>query len=72
MAGKILAHLALDRKSPLLELSMVRRKPFPFPPEPLRRLAVAAVTRSLRKVDAGGKPGVMLRVLDAMGISFSS
>ena len=72
MAGRILAHLALDRKSPLLELSMVRRKPFPFPPEPLRRLAVAAVTRSLRRVDAGGKPGVMLRVLDALGISFSS
>ena len=72
VAGKILAHLALDRKSPLLELSMVRRKPFPFPPEPLRRLAVAAVTRSLRKVDAGGKAGVMLKVLDAMGISFSS
>ena len=41
-------------------------------PEPLRRLAVAAVTRSLRKVDAGGKPGAMLRVLDAMGIGFSS
>ena len=72
VAGKILAHLALDRKSPLLELSMVRKKPFPFPPEPLRRLAVSAVTRSLRKVDAGGKPGVMLKVLDAMGISFSS
>jgi glycine/D-amino acid oxidase-like deaminating enzyme len=72
VAGKVLAHLALDRKSPLLDLAMVRRKPFPFPPEPLRRLAVAAVTRSLRKVDAGGKPGVMLKVLDAMGISFSS
>jgi glycine/D-amino acid oxidase-like deaminating enzyme len=72
IAGKILAHLALDRKSPLLELSMVRRKPFPFPPEPLRRLAVAAVTRSLRKVDAGGRPGALLKVLGAMGISFSS
>ena len=72
VAGKILAHLALDRKSPLLELSMVRKKPFPFPPEPLRRLAVSAVTRSLRKVDAGGKPGPMLKVLDAMGIGFSS
>ncbi len=71
VAGKILAHLALDRQSPLLELSMVRRKPFPFPPEPLRRLAVSVVTRSLRKVDAGGKPGMMLRALDALGISFS-
>jgi glycine/D-amino acid oxidase-like deaminating enzyme len=72
VAGRILAHLALERKSPLLELSMVRKKPFPYPPEPLRRLAVAAVTRSLRRVDAGAKPGLLLKVLDAMGISFSS
>lgn len=72
VAGKILAHLALDRKSPLLELSMVRRKPFPFPPEPLRGLAVSAVTRSLRRVDAGRRPGALLKVLDALGISFSS
>jgi hypothetical protein len=51
---------------------MVRKKPFPFPPEPLRRLAVAAVTRSLRRVDQGAKPGPLLKVLDALGISFSS
>jgi glycine/D-amino acid oxidase-like deaminating enzyme len=72
LAGQILAHLALEKPSPLLELSMVRRKPFPYPPEPLRRLAVSAVTRSLRRVDAGRRPGPLLRILDAMGISFSS
>jgi len=72
VAGKILAHLALERSSPLLELSMVRRKPIPYPPEPLRRLAVSVVTRSLRRVDAGGRPGPFLKLLDAMGISFSS
>lgn len=72
VAGKILAHLALERSSPLLELSMVRKKPFPYPPEPLRRLAVAAVTRSLRRVDRGAKPGLMLKVLDLLGIGFSS
>ncbi len=72
LAGRILAHLALEKASPLLELSLVRRKPFPYPPEPLRRLAVSAVTRSLRRVDAGRKPGPLLRLLDAIGISFSS
>ncbi len=72
VAGRILAHLALERRSPLLELSMVRKKPFPFPPEPLRRLSVAAVTRSLRAVDAGRKPGLLLKILDRLGISFSS
>jgi len=72
VAGRILAHLVLDRASPLLELSMVRKKPFPYPPEPLRRAAVGAVTRSLRRVDAGGRPGLFLRILDAIGIGFSS
>jgi len=72
VAGKILAHLVLEKPSPLLSLSMVRRKPFPFPPEPLRRLAVSSVTRALRRVDAGKAPGPLLKVLDALGISFSS
>jgi glycine/D-amino acid oxidase-like deaminating enzyme len=72
VAGKILAHLALEKPSPLRELSMVRRKPFPYPPEPLRSAAVALVTRALRRVDAGGKPGALLRALDALGIGFSS
>ncbi len=72
VAGRILAHLTLEKESPLLDLSMVRKKPVPFPPEPLRRFAVAAVTRSLRRVDQGGRPNVLLRVLDRFGIGFSS
>ncbi|HSS45313.1 MAG TPA: FAD-binding oxidoreductase, partial [Thermoanaerobaculia bacterium] len=72
LAGKILAHLVLDRGSPLLRLAMVQRKPFPYPPEPLRTLAVAAVTRALRRVDAGGRPSLLLRTLEALGIGFSS
>ena len=72
IAGRILAHLALDRPSELFELALVRRQPFPFPPEPLRSWAVAGVTRALRRVDAGGRPGVLLRLLDRLGIGFSS
>jgi glycine/D-amino acid oxidase-like deaminating enzyme len=72
LAGKILAHMALERRSPLLELAMVRRKPVPYPPEPLRRVAVAAVTRALRRVDSGKPSGPLLRVLEKLGIGFSS
>jgi len=72
LAGQILAHMALERPSPLLDLAMVRRKPFPYPPEPLRSLAVRLVTKALRRVDAGGRPGLLLRCLDAMGIGLSS
>ena len=72
LAGKVLAHMALARPSPLLDLTLVRRKPFPYPPEPARRWAVKAVTRDLRRVDAGGRPSPLLRLLDALGIGLSS
>jgi hypothetical protein len=64
--------MALDRPSELLELSLVTKPPFPFPPEPLRSWSVAAVTRALRKVDQGERPSLLLRALDRMGIGFSS
>lgn len=72
LAGRILAHLALDRASDLLGLSLVTKPPFPYPPEPLRGLAVRAVTRALRRVDAGEPPNLMLRLLERMGLGFSS
>jgi len=72
MAGRILAHLALERSSDLLELALVQRPPFPYPPEPLRTWAVRSVTRALRRVDAGAEPGILLRLLDRLGVGFSS
>ncbi len=72
IAGRILAHMALDRGSDLLDLSLVTKPPFPYPPEPLRGWAVNAVTAALRKVDAGQSPNLLLRVLDRMGLGFSS
>ena len=32
IAGRILAHLALDRPGELLDLALVKQKPFPYPP----------------------------------------
>ncbi|HET7241522.1 MAG TPA: FAD-binding oxidoreductase [Gemmatimonadales bacterium] len=72
LAGRILAHLALDRPSDLLDLALVRKRPFPYPPEPLRSWSVTAVTRALRRVDEGQPPGLMLRVLERLGVGFSS
>lgn len=72
LAGKILAHLALERPSDLTRLSLVTRRPFPYPPEPVRSFAVQAVTRALRRVDRGESPSLLLRILDAFGIGFSS
>jgi hypothetical protein len=72
IAGKILAHMALAKPHELLQLSMVQHKPLPYPPEPLRSWAVNAVTHALRRVDAGAKPNLLLRVLDFLGVGFSS
>lgn len=72
IAGRVLAHLALDRPGDLLDLALVRKAPFPYPPEPFRGWAVNAVTRALRKVDAGESPSLLLRLLDRMGVGFSS
>ena len=72
IAAKVLAHRALERPTELFDLKMVREKPFPYPPEPFRSLAVSMVTRSLRRVDAGENPGLLLKLLNRLGIGFSS
>ncbi|MCM2332799.1 MAG: FAD-binding oxidoreductase [Anaeromyxobacteraceae bacterium] len=72
VAGRVLAHLVLEQRHELLDLALVRRKPLPYPPEPLRGWAVDAVTRDLRKVDEGEAPSAMLRLLEKLGIGFSS
>ncbi len=72
LAGKLLAHLALERRSELAELALMRKPPFPYPPEPLRSWSVGLVTRALRRVDDGAAPGLLLKILDRLGIGFSS
>ena len=70
VAGKILAHMALQKSDALLNLAIVKKKPFPYPPEPLRSISVKMVSSSLRKLDRGESPSITLRLLDAMGIGF--
>ena len=54
-------------------LTMVRRKPLPFPPEPLRYAVVEATRRSLARADAnGGRRNLWLRTLDRLGLGFDS
>ncbi|HSE42479.1 MAG TPA: FAD-binding oxidoreductase, partial [Acidobacteriota bacterium] len=72
LAGKILAHMALEKRSDLLDLALVQNKPVPYPPEPFRKLAVKAVTNALRKTDQGEKESVLLKILNRLRIGFSS
>ena len=53
-------------------LRMTRRRPVPFPPEPLRSIAVRQAQKALAHEDQTGQRGLFLRVLDRFGIGFDS
>jgi glycine/D-amino acid oxidase-like deaminating enzyme len=70
------AAVALDlvdgRDSERTRLGMVRRKPVPFPPEPIRYAAVRATRAALAAEDRTGRRGLWLRTLDKLGVGFDS
>ncbi|GAA1764402.1 FAD-dependent oxidoreductase [Streptomonospora arabica] len=54
-------------------LAMVRAKPVPFPPEPLRYAGIQATKRAIAAADRdGGRRNAWLRTLDAVGMGFDS
>jgi hypothetical protein len=54
-------------------LAMVRSRPVPFPPEPLRYGAIGLTRRGMAKADRrGGRRGPWLRVLDRLNLGFSA
>lgn len=54
-------------------LAMVRGKPLPFPPEPLRYGVIELTRRSIAQADArDGRRNVWLRTLDRFGLGFDS
>jgi glycine/D-amino acid oxidase-like deaminating enzyme len=71
------ARVALDlldaRRSEAVRLEFVRRKPMPFPPEPLRWAVIQATRAGLAAADRrGGRRGAWLRLLDRLGLGFDS
>jgi glycine/D-amino acid oxidase-like deaminating enzyme len=70
------AAVALDlvdgKDTELTRLGMVRRKPIPFPPEPIRYAAVRATRASLAAEDRTGRRNLWLRGLDRIGVGFDS
>jgi glycine/D-amino acid oxidase-like deaminating enzyme len=54
-------------------LEMVRRRPLPFPPEPLASVGIQATRWSLDRADhQAGRRNLLLRTLDALGLGFDS
>jgi glycine/D-amino acid oxidase-like deaminating enzyme len=55
------------------ELEMVRKRPLPFPPEPLASIGIQATRWSLDRADhSAGRRNLLLRTLDALGLGFDS
>ncbi|HET7047222.1 MAG TPA: FAD-dependent oxidoreductase [Solirubrobacteraceae bacterium] len=71
------ARVGLDlldgRVAEATELEMVRRRPLPFPPEPLRSGVIQLTRNRLAAADRnGGRRGIWLTALDRMGLGFDS
>lgn len=61
------------RNTERTDLEMVRTKPLPFPPEPIRSWGINLTTASLQKADEnGGRRNLWLRTLDQLGLGFDS
>jgi glycine/D-amino acid oxidase-like deaminating enzyme len=75
-ASRFGALVALDllegRENERTALEMVRKRPVPFPPEPLRYPLVQVTRSALAREDATGSRGSWLRLLDRFGVGFNS
>lgn len=76
-ATRFAAEVALDQlaglDTPRTRLRMVRERPVPFPPEPLRWAGIRATTWSLARADRNeGRPNLWLRAMDRLGLGFDS
>ena len=53
-------------------MQFVTRKALPWPPEPVRWMSVRMTQRALTKADKnGGRRGLWLKLLDALGLGFT-
>jgi glycine/D-amino acid oxidase-like deaminating enzyme len=71
--ARVALDLAYGRDTELTRLEMVKSRPIPFPPEPLRYATVQATRRALARADErGGRRGPWLQLLDRIGAGFDS
>ena len=71
--AQVMLDLLAGEQTERTRLAMVRERPLPFPPEPLRWAGIRLTTRSLARADAdGGRRNLWLRALDRAGLGFDS
>ena len=62
-----------DEETDRTQLAMVRKRPMPFPPEPLRWLFIRITQSAIKRADSHqGRRNLWLKFLDALGVGFDS
>lgn len=71
--GRVALDLLDGRDTEATRLSFVRRRPVPFPPEPLRTAVIQLTRNRLAAADRrAGRRGLWLGALDRLGLGFDS
>lgn len=72
-AAQVMLDLLSGQDTELTRLQMVRRKPLPFPPDPVAWAGIELTKREMARADRnGGRPGLWLRFTRALGMGFDS
>ncbi|MFT4233476.1 MAG: FAD-dependent oxidoreductase [Microbacterium sp.] len=72
-AADVMLDLLAGQRTERTELEMVRKRPVPFPPEPVAAMGVALTKWSMNRADHNeGKRNLLLKTLDALGLGFDS
>ncbi|MFD7231256.1 NAD(P)/FAD-dependent oxidoreductase [Streptomyces sp. NPDC059881] len=71
--AEVMLDLLAGERTERTELEMVRKKPLPFPPEPVAWAGIGITKWSLARADAqGGRRNLWLRAMDRLGLGFDS
>lgn len=71
--ASVMLDLLDDRDTEATRLTMVRKRPVPFPPEPLKLIFIRLTQYSLRRADEReGKRNVWLKLLALFNLGFDS
>ena len=71
--ARVLLDLLDGRQAERTQLEMVRTKPIPFPPEPLRSIGIQITRWSMEQADRNqGRENLWLKAMDWLGLGFDS
>ncbi|OAR22421.1 FAD-dependent oxidoreductase [Streptomyces sp. ERV7] len=71
--GDVMLDLLAGERTERTELEMVRKKPLPFPPEPVAWAGIGITKWALARADAnGGRRNLWLKAMDRAGLGFDS